>query len=126
MLNVLHAAGSGQLRFLGSHDLRFHQGLLRACHNRMVVQMSKALGALLRSSFEISTIRAAGPASSLPLHRAVFDAVIAGNGASAERASLTLISGTGQDIDAVLASRGKFPSASAAPMPIKSPPTTAG
>ena len=31
-----------------THDLRFHQGLLRACHNRMVVQMSKALGALLR------------------------------------------------------------------------------
>jgi DNA-binding FadR family transcriptional regulator len=36
----------------------FHQGLLRACHNRMVVQMSKALGALLRTSFELST---AGP-----------------------------------------------------------------
>ena len=26
-------------------DLRFHQGLLRAAHNRMLVQMSKALGA---------------------------------------------------------------------------------
>ena len=25
------------------HDLRFHQGLLKACHNRMLVQMSKAL-----------------------------------------------------------------------------------
>ena len=30
-------------------DLRFHQGLLRACHNRMLVQMSKALSALLRT-----------------------------------------------------------------------------
>jgi hypothetical protein len=38
-----------------THDLRFHQGLLRACHNRMLVQMSKALSALLRTSFEIST-----------------------------------------------------------------------
>ncbi|MEP7281709.1 MAG: FadR/GntR family transcriptional regulator, partial [Rubrivivax sp.] len=34
-----------------THDLRFHQGLLRASHNRMLVQMSKALGALLRTSF---------------------------------------------------------------------------
>ncbi|MGH8035890.1 MAG: FadR/GntR family transcriptional regulator, partial [Lysobacterales bacterium] len=40
-----------------THDLHFHQGLLRACRNRMLVQMSKALGALLRTSFEISTRR---------------------------------------------------------------------
>ena len=56
-----------------SHDLAFHQGLLRAGHNRMVVQMSKAIGALLRTSFEISTSRPDGPASSLPLHRAVLE-----------------------------------------------------
>ena len=69
-----------------AHDLRFHQGLLRACHNRMVVQMSKALGALLRTSFEISTSRPDGPASSsLPLHRAVLDAVIARSPQKAER-----------------------------------------
>ena len=59
-----------------SSDLRFHQGLLRACHNRMLAHMGKALGALLRTSFEISTTRPDGPASSLPLHRAVLDAVI--------------------------------------------------
>jgi DNA-binding FadR family transcriptional regulator len=44
-----------------THDLRFHQGLLRACRNRMLVQMSKALSALLRTSFEISTSRPDGP-----------------------------------------------------------------
>jgi len=96
-----------------SHDLRFHQGLLRACHNRMVVQMSKALGALLRTSFEISTSRPDGPAQSLPLHRAVLDAVIARDPAKAERASLVLIDGAGEDIDAVLASRRKLPSLNA-------------
>jgi DNA-binding FadR family transcriptional regulator len=37
-----------------THDLRFHQGLLRASGNRMLVQMSKALSALLRT-----TVRAA-------------------------------------------------------------------
>ena len=46
-----------------THDLAFHQGLLRACRNRMIVQMSKALGALLRTSFEISTTRKDGPRS---------------------------------------------------------------
>jgi len=99
-----------------SNDLRFHQGLLRACHNRMVVQMSKALGALLRTSFEISTSRPDGPASSLPLHRAVLDAVIARQPAKAERACLVLIDGAQEDIEQVLASRRKLPSL-AAPAP---------
>ncbi len=96
-----------------SNDLRFHQGLLRACQNRMVVQMSKALGALLRTSFEISTSRPDGPASSLPLHRAVLDAVIARNPAKAERACLVLIDGAAEDIEAVLSSRRKLPSLAA-------------
>ena len=96
-----------------ANDLRFHQGLLRAGHNRMVVQMSKALGALLRTSFEISTSRPHGPASSLPLHRAVLDAVIARAPQKAERAALVLIDGAGEDIEAVLASRRKLPSVAA-------------
>ncbi len=92
------------------YDLAFHQGLLRACHNRMMVQMSKALSALLRTSFEISTTRPDGPASSLPLHRAVLDAVIARSPARAEEAILVLIAGAREDIDEVLASHRKLPS----------------
>ena len=92
-----------------THDLMFHQGLLRACHNRMVVQMSKALGALLRTSFEISTARPDGPASSLHLHRAVLDAVIARAPARAEKAILTLIDGARADMEDVLASRSALP-----------------
>ena len=93
-----------------THDLRFHQGLLRACHNRMVIQMSKALGALLRTAFELSTSRPDGPASSLPMHRAVLDAVIARQPAKAEKAILVLIDNAGEDIEAVLNSRRKLPS----------------
>ncbi len=95
------------------HDLRFHQGLLRACHNRMLVQMSKALGALLRTSFEISTSRPDNPALSIPLHRAVLDAVIARNPGKAERASLALIDSARADIEAALASRRRLPSVAA-------------
>lgn len=103
-------------------DLRFHQGLLSACHNRMVVQMSKALGALLRTSFEISTTKPDGPALSLPLHRAVLDAVIARAPQKAERAILVLIDGAREDIEQVLASRRKLPSLAAPPPRLKAPP----
>ena len=95
------------------HDLRFHQGLMRACQNRMLVQMSKALGALLRTSFEISTSRPDSPALSIPLHRAVLDAVISRNPAKAERASLALIDSARADIDAALVSRRRLPSVAA-------------
>ena len=92
-----------------THDLRFHQGLLRASRNRMLVQMSKALGALLRTSFEISTTRKDGPRNSLPMHRAVLDAVIAHNPARAEKAVMVLIDGAREDIETVLASRKRLP-----------------
>jgi DNA-binding FadR family transcriptional regulator len=92
-----------------TYDLRFHQGLLKACKNRMLVQMSKALSALLRTSFEISTTRKDGPRSSLPLHRAVLDAVIAKQPARAERAILVLIDGAHEDIEQVLATRKHLP-----------------
>jgi DNA-binding FadR family transcriptional regulator len=91
------------------YDLLFHQGLLRACRNRMIVQMSKALGALLRTSFEISTTRKDGPKNSLPLHRAVLDAVAAHNPAKAEKAILVLIDGAREDIEQVLATRKRLP-----------------
>jgi DNA-binding FadR family transcriptional regulator len=71
--------------------------------------MSKALGALLRTSFEISTRKKDGPRSSLPLHRAVLDAVAAGQPARAERAVLVLINGAHDDLEQVLVSRKKLP-----------------
>lgn len=100
-------------------DLRFHQGLLRACHNRMLVQMSKALAALLRTSFEISTSRKDGPRNSLPLHRAVADAVAAHDPVKAERAILLLIDGAREDIETVLASRKRLPRLDAPASPLR-------
>jgi DNA-binding FadR family transcriptional regulator len=103
-----------------THDLRFHEGLLQASHNRMLVQMSKALNALLRTSFEISTRIQDGTKTSLPLHRAVLNAVIARNPAKAERAAMVLIEGARQDIEQVLTSRRKLPVVSGVATPIKS------
>ncbi len=90
-------------------DLRFHQGLLRASHNRMLIQMSKALGALLRTSFEISTSKQDGPKSSLSMHREVLDAVIAQQPDRAEKAILKLIDGARDDIQLVLGTRKRLP-----------------
>lgn len=92
------------------HDLRFHQGLLRASHNRMLLQMSKALGAVLRVSFELSTLNPDRSSRSLPLHRAVLDAVIAREPKKAERAILVLIDDAGREIERMLSSRRKLPS----------------
>jgi DNA-binding FadR family transcriptional regulator len=94
-------------------DLRFHQGLLRASHNRMMMQMSKALGAVLRVSFELSTLKPERAGKSLPQHRAVLDAVIARDPKKAERAILVLIDDAGREIERMLSSRRKMPSLSA-------------
>jgi len=110
---AMHAATQGGGDYVAC-DLRFHQGLLRASHNRMIVQMSKVLSALLRTSFEISTNRPDGPRHSLPLHRAVLDAVIAHNPAAAEQAILVLIAGANEDIEQVLSSWGSEPRTPAA------------
>jgi DNA-binding FadR family transcriptional regulator len=92
-----------------TYDLRFHQGLLRASRNRMLVHMSKALGALLRTSFEISTRLKDGPMQSLPLHREVLDAVTVHDADRAEKAIRVLIDGAHNDIEEVLISRRRLP-----------------
>ncbi len=96
-------SGGGEASDYVSNDLRFHQTLLAASHNRMMGQMAKALSALLRTSFEVSTTQPGRAASSLPLHRAILDAVRAREPARAERACLTLIDSAREDIDAALA-----------------------
>lgn len=102
-----------------THDMRFHQGFLKASHNRMLIQMGKALSALLRTSFELSTSRKDGPARSLPLHRAVLDAVIARDAEKAGRAIGVLIDGAHADIELVLGSRRKLPQVNEPAMRLK-------
>ncbi|MBI5256026.1 MAG: FadR family transcriptional regulator [Burkholderiales bacterium] len=104
-----------------SHDLRFHLGLLRASRNRMLMQMSKALGALLRTSFEISAAQPGGPTDSLPLHRKLLEAVMAGSAPRAERAMLAVIEHARQDMDHMLASRRRPPSLSGPAARLKPP-----
>ena len=121
-MEAAYALMKNAIEFGGDYvtpDLRFHQGLIASSHNRMLVQMSRALAALLRTSFEISTRRKDGPSSSLPLHRAVLDAVIARKPDRAERAIRVLIDGAREDIDTVLTSGKRLPQIHAPPKRIR-------
>ncbi len=91
------------------HDLLFHQGMIRASHNRMLEKMDQALGALLRTSFEISTAKKNGPRDSLPMHRAVLDAIIARDADQAEETIVVLIEDAHKDIEQVLKARRRTP-----------------
>ncbi len=126
-IDVVSAAYAGMKKAIEeggdyvTHDMHFHTGMLVASHNRMIVQMSKALGALLRTSFEISTARKDAPKAALPLHKAVLDAVMAKNPDKAEKAIRVLIEGAHQDMEHVLNSRRKLPSLSGPAKLIKAP-----
>ncbi len=102
---AMHAAAFGQGDYIAA-DLRFHQILLRASHNRLMVQMSRALAALLKRSFELSTTHSGMAQASLPLHRAVLDAVIRRRPQSAERASKALIEDANMQVQAALCRQG--------------------
>jgi DNA-binding FadR family transcriptional regulator len=97
--------GGDYVRF----DLLFHQGMIRASHNRMLEKMDQALGALLRTSFEISTVKKNGPRDSLPMHRAVLDALIAHDADRAEDAIILLIEDAHKDMAQVLKARRRTP-----------------
>ncbi len=106
MVDAVENAGD-YVRF----DLLFHQGMIRASHNRMLEKMDQALGALLRTSFEISTVKKDGPRDSLPMHRAVLDAIIAHDVERAEEAIVVLIEDAHNDIEQVLKARRRTPRA---------------
>jgi GntR family galactonate operon transcriptional repressor len=80
-------------------DLAFHGAILAACHNQFVQQMQNALSAILRTSFELSSEIAGGPARSLPMHEALCVAIENGDPEAAEQAVLTLIERAEQDFE---------------------------
>ena len=72
-------------------DLAFHGGILLACGNQFVQQMQDAISAVLRTTFELVSKTPGGPALSLPLHRALCEAIEASDPGAAERAVLSII-----------------------------------
>lgn len=86
-------------------DLAFHSALLALTANATLVRLAGAIGAGLRASRQLSVHAPGGPASAMPEHRAVADAVIAGRPDDAERAMRDLIVLTRSHLELILRNR---------------------
>jgi len=58
-------------------DLDFHYAVLGAAHNQALMELAHPLGTALLAAYESSVERSSGaPRIALPLHQAVFDAIV--------------------------------------------------
>lgn len=70
-------------------DLEFHTAILLAAHNRFLLPLAHAIRATMLASLHLTNSRAEeNHAISLPLHKAILDAILAGDGPGAHRAML--------------------------------------
>ena len=80
-------------------DMRFHRGILQACGNDLLEQMSQFVYSALLVSFQ-ATSRLPGRASaSLPEHRAILDAIREGDAGLAGQAMRSLVKNTAREIE---------------------------
>ncbi|WP_165984127.1 FadR/GntR family transcriptional regulator [Streptomyces sp. YIM 98790] len=79
-------------------DIAFHRALLNAGGNRLLGSLGRAVGIALEHSFHISSQTPGAVEASLPLHRAVAEAVAAGDAAAASAAVLSIIEAAEREI----------------------------
>jgi len=72
-------------------DLKFHSIIIAACHNDLLVQLNSTLRAAFRRSQNVVTPDPEGPATSLPRHKEVADAISNHNGRQARSAMERLV-----------------------------------
>ena len=94
---LMDAAGMDPVAYAGP-DLDFHRAILSATGNPFLVTFGAGIEAALRMSFELSTRQPGAPRKSLPLHRAVLDAIWARQPAQARAAMQTLLGLTESNI----------------------------
>jgi DNA-binding FadR family transcriptional regulator len=79
-------------------DMQFHRGIVRACGNELLEQMGHFVYSALLLSFK-ATSRLPGRArGSLPMHRAILEAIRAGRPKSAGQAMRRLVRSSGREI----------------------------
>ena len=83
-------------------DLRFHRTLLWMTGNEMLGSLGALIETALIMSFRLSEGNPQGQRHSLPLHRAVLDAVRTGNPARARAAMQVLLAGARNDVARVM------------------------
>jgi GntR family transcriptional regulator, galactonate operon transcriptional repressor len=83
------AARDGDTEAFIAADLEFHSAILFATHNRFLLPLAHAIRAAMLASLHQTNSRAdENHAISLPLHKAILDAILVGDGATAQRAML--------------------------------------
>lgn len=84
-------------------DLDFHTTIINGANNQFLRQLIPLMQNTLRASFSLSVLSMESARASLPMHRAVADAIIAGRPEAAETALRKLIESAREDIIARLA-----------------------
>ncbi|GHF20664.1 GntR family transcriptional regulator [Streptomyces spiralis] len=79
-------------------DIAFHRALLDAGGNRLLGSLGRAIAIALEHSFRVSTQTPGAVEASLPGHRAIVDAVAAGDPAAAAAAVLTVVEAAEKEI----------------------------
>jgi DNA-binding FadR family transcriptional regulator len=100
----LEAAGDDDERFT-EPDMRFHQGLLAATGNETLRSLGTVIEHALGWSFRLSIGNPDGQRPSLPLHKAVLEAVCGRDPSTARQAMECLLAGAEQDVRRALAAR---------------------
>jgi DNA-binding FadR family transcriptional regulator len=91
------AAGPGRSGYVEA-DITFHRALLDAGGNRLLGSLGRAIGIALEHSFLVSTQTPGAVEASLPGHRAIVEAVAAGDPAAAAAAVLAVIEAAEEEI----------------------------
>lgn len=87
------AVEGGDLPAFNDADVAFHRTLLRAAGNDLFGSLEQAIEVSLRDSFTALSARPGAPRATLPLHRAVLDAVTAGDPELAAAAAYRVVYG---------------------------------
>lgn len=87
------AVEAGDMTTFNDADVTFHRTLLRAADNDLFASLEQAIEVALRDSFTALSATPGAPGATLPLHRAVLDAVAARDGERAAEASYRVVFG---------------------------------
>jgi DNA-binding FadR family transcriptional regulator len=86
-------------------DLRFHQAIIRATGNELLWPLGAIIETALATSFRLSSADWDGPIHSLPLHRAILDAIRMRDPEAAQAAMHRLLDGAAEDVRRSLADK---------------------
>jgi DNA-binding FadR family transcriptional regulator len=86
-------------------DLRFHQAIIRATGNELLWPLGAIIETALATSFRLSSAHWNGPIHSLPLHRAILEAIRKRNPDAAQAAMHRLLDGAADDVRRALANK---------------------